>query len=95
MIKPMKDETTHEEIFGAIQEVLETVNTFATHVDSEFFAVKERLDHIEFELSGVQSELGNVKSKVNTLPTKDYLDDKLSDQKAQILKIVQLKHFAR
>jgi len=89
----METETTHKEIFSAIQEVLETVNTFATHVDSDLFVIKERLDKIDSKVETLDKRVVTLDKDVNhiknTMVTKDYLDDKLADQKGEIVELIR------
>ena len=57
------------------REILDAVNSFATHVEKRFDGVEKRLEKIEVQLP--------------FLVTKDYLDDKLADLKGDTVVLVR------
>ncbi|OGY44123.1 MAG: hypothetical protein A3B89_03185 [Candidatus Buchananbacteria bacterium RIFCSPHIGHO2_02_FULL_40_13] len=56
-------------------DVLSAVNNFSTHTDQQFNKMNQRFDKVENRLDKVES----------TMVTKDYLDDKLSDLRGDLV----------
>lgn len=65
-----------------IGDVLAAINSFASDIESELSSIKVRhsLDILE-----IKSALSKVNTRLNTLPTKDYIDEKLSDLRGDIV----------
>lgn len=57
------------------QEILEAINTFATHVE-------ERFDFLEADVTGLKADVAQIKA---TMVTKDYLDEKMADLRGDMV----------
>lgn len=73
----MSDTHTHNE--ENMQEVLDAINTFASHVEKRFQAIEARLTAIEQRLDSLEQRVSVIEA---TIVTKDYLDEKLFDVRA-------------
>lgn len=62
-----------------IQDVLNVLNHFSTHTDGQFSSIDEQFEK-------VHSEIATIKS---SMVTKDYLDDKLSDLKGELISTIR------
>jgi hypothetical protein len=75
-----------QELKTDIQNVLEAVNTFASHTDNRF-------ERIENDIGGLKTEVGSLKTEVcaikASMVTKAYLDDKLADLKGDMVAMVR------
>ena len=83
-----------------IQDVLSAINSFSSDVDRRFdkiegeiVGIKGEITGIKGEMSGMKNETAGLKSEVAslkaTMVTKDYLDDKLSDLKGDLIVIAR------
>jgi len=67
---------------GQIDEVLEAINIFADETHQEF-------SNIKTEISGMKGEFGEIKERLTSVEmrgvTKEYLDDKLSDLRGDLV----------
>ena len=72
-----------QEILGAISELTETVNSFATNVQGQFEELEVKMDK-RFEK--VESEIGIIK---NSMVTKTFLEDKMLEYKGEIIAMVK------
>jgi hypothetical protein len=86
MTPQTNDEPTIQNVLNTVQDVLSTVNAFSTHVDKRFDGVEGRLDKVEGRLDKVEGRLTKIES---TMVTKDYLDEKLSDLKGDLVVLVR------
>ena len=57
------------------RDVLNAVNSFATHTEQRF--------------SGIEGRLGHIESQMGTMVTKDYLDEKLFDLRGDIITVIR------
>jgi len=75
------------------EEILETMNEFATTVDQRFDKVDQRFDKVDQRLDGVEGEISKVKGEVGgmktTMVTKDYLDDKFADFRGDMVVLMR------
>lgn len=83
-------------------EILEAMSAFATHVDSRMDKMDSRLDKADYRLDKMDSrmdrlatkeDLQNLQSEFSklkaTVVTKGYLDDKLADHHADLVKVMR------
>ncbi|MBI2415470.1 MAG: hypothetical protein HYV33_02270 [Candidatus Kerfeldbacteria bacterium] len=74
------------------QDILNAINDFANSVEREFQNIKHHLssqdgtlaDH-ESKLLELSTTLYAVKAKVNSLPTKEYLDEKIGSMRGDLI----------
>jgi hypothetical protein len=67
----MEREITHEEI-------LEAINVFASNIENRFSVVDQRFE-------GIETHFNRIESTMATMVTKDYLDEKLSDLRGDLV----------
>ena len=72
-----------------IQDVLDALSLFSTHVDQELGSLKTDIGSLKTELGSIKTEMGSLKTDLGSLKsivvTKDYLDDKLADLRADLV----------
>ncbi len=91
----MNHEPTNGELLTAIQstnarvdDVLDVINHFANHVESELetikstMATKDDLARLEYRMSGLEKKMDGLETRV---VTKDYLDNKLADLRGEFV----------
>lgn len=71
----MTHEPTILDVMRSVQDVLDTLNVFATHVDGEFREVKTDLHSLNARVTTIES----------TMVTKNYLDDKIADLRGDLV----------
>ncbi len=73
----------------AIQDVLDSMNEFASHVDGKFNGIVDEMTGIKGEMTGIKGEMKDIKTRLTkveaTMVTKDYLDVKIADLKGDIV----------
>ncbi len=60
-------------------DILEAISAFSTNVDEKFGQVDQRFDRLETDVTRIKA----------TMVTKDYLDDKLSDLRDDLVVLVR------
>ena len=68
-----------------ITDVLGAINTFSTNVDKRFDKIEGRLDTIEKDVGTLKSDVSSIKATLTTMPTRDDMDEKLANTKADII----------
>jgi uncharacterized protein YoxC len=63
-------------------DILDTMNTFATDVENRFQTIDQRFQGIEKRLQNVETDTQSMKSQ---MVTKDYLDNKLADLRGDLV----------
>jgi len=89
----INQEPTNLDILQKIEssntEILQIINNYATHIEEEIGGIKTEIGGIKTEIGGIKTEIGGIKTEIGgikaTMVTKDYLDDKLSDLKGDII----------
>ena len=61
------------------EEILNTINDFANHTEKKFDNLEGRFDNLEGEVNTIKT----------TMVTKDYLDDKLSDLRGDLVVLMR------
>lgn len=83
----------HNEILGAVHEVLEAVGHFSDRMETRMSGVESKLSGVETRLSGVESRLGTVEKRLDSVEgdmvTKSYLDEKLFDLKGDLITLTR------
>lgn len=85
---------------ATIQDVLETINIFATHVDKKFARIDKRFDDVDRQFKELSGEIAELKVKVadidkrlhwveENMVTKEYLDKKLDELRADLTLMAQ------
>lgn len=85
---------------ATIQDVLETINLFATHVDEKFARTDKRFDDVDRQFKELSGEIAELKVKVadidkrlhwveENMVTKEYLDKKLDELRADLTLMAQ------
>lgn len=89
--KNMDNKTTTNEPTN--MEILEAISSFSDRVDERFDKIEGRLDGVEGRLDGVEGKLDGVEGRLNKVEalmvTKDYLDEKMSDLKGDIVVLMR------
>jgi len=67
-------------------EILEAINNFATNTEGRFQGVENNFQDMEGRFKGIEKEITAIKA---TMVTKDYLDDKLSDLKGDLVVLMR------
>ena len=78
-----------------IQDVLDAMNAFSTHVDDEFAEVKTDMRDMKIDIHDLKIDISDIRTDISdingemtgvkaSMVTKDYLDDKLADLKGEI-----------
>lgn len=84
---------------ATIDEVLEAINVFADKTEGQFSEIKGQLNKMDGRIGGLESRVGGLESrigkiegqigqiieKMTTLVTKDYLDEKLTDLRGDLV----------
>lgn len=66
---------------ATIQDVLEAVNTFATHVDGQFIELKQETVEIKGDISGIKGEIFGIKAEISGMK------EAMSEMKADIAQL--------
>ena len=75
----MPQDTTKEEI-------LEAIHDFANHTEKRFDTLESDVSSLKSDVSSLKSDVSSLKSQ---MVTKDYLDDKLSDLKGDLIVLIR------
>lgn len=79
-MKMSKDDVTNREV---LETILEAINVFSSHVDSEFNTVRSEINSTKSEAGSMKSEIKSINTRLtrveSEMVTKDYLDRKLWD----------------
>ena len=74
---------------ATINEVLEVINVFADKTENRFDKIDGEISGIKGEVSGIKGEVSGIKGEVSsikaTMVTKDYLDEKMSDLRGDLV----------
>ena len=85
---------------ATIQDVLDTMNTFATYVEGQFTELKQDVSSLKEDVVSLKQEMASLKLKVDDIEkrltsveknmiTKDYLDKKLAELRSDIVLMSQ------
>ncbi|MCR4278291.1 MAG: hypothetical protein NUV81_00060 [bacterium] len=96
----MNTEPTNSEILHSINSLAEAMQDFATNVDERFNSVDERFNSVDQRFNsvdqrfdGIDKRLDSMDSRLTrveaTMVTKEYLDDKLSDLRGDMVALVR------
>lgn len=69
-----------------IKDVIEVLQGFSERMDQRFDAVEKRLDRHDERFANLESRVGAIE---DTMVTKDYLDEKLTDLRGDIVVLVR------
>lgn len=82
----MKEDITHEEILNAINAFATSVDQRFEEVGREFKSVDQRFEGIDRRFERIEFDIDEIKS---TMVTKDYLDEKISDLRGDLVVLVR------
>src|SRR3989344_4755544 len=81
--------TINNQQSATADDVLAAVNTFADETHQEFSNIKGEISGIKGEISGIKGEISGIKGEIisikATMVTKDYLDEKMSDLRGDLV----------
>jgi archaellum component FlaC len=89
-----------ENLESTKQEILEAIHVFAGSVDERFDKVDQRFNGIETDIGSMKQEVGSMKQEMGSMKqemgsmkaqmvTKDYLDEKISDLRGDLVVLVR------
>jgi len=88
--------TINNQQSATADDVLAAVNTFADETHQEFSNIKGEISGIKGDISGINGEISGIKGDISgikgeiigikaTMVTKDYLDEKMSDLRGDLV----------
>ncbi|MFH0928543.1 MAG: hypothetical protein V1821_03660 [bacterium] len=75
-----------------IQDVLEAISDFSTHMEKRFDGLESHVANIESRVTNIESRVTRVES---TMVTKDYLDEKLGKFRGDVVAMVKERRSIR
>src|SRR3989344_3717478 len=85
----MVNNATNNQHSATLDEVLEAVNFFADKTERRFDYLEGEISGIKGEISGIKGEIsginGEIKGIKEIIVTKDYLDEKMSDLRGDLV----------
>ena len=77
----------------ANQEILDAINVFSSRTDERFERIESDMGSLKSDVGTLKSDVGTLKSDVGsikaTMVTKEYLDDKLTNLKGDLIVLMR------